>query len=318
MEGTGKLTQILSSSLLFLVSFVVLAMGSPACPVPSVGDSILGRSGSRWDLDPRMVHANYPIGVVEGDEAALQRAFSIVQTNRDSYVALLFYASWCPFSKVFRPNFHILSDWFPAVHHFAFEESVIRPSILSKHGVHGFPTILLLNSTMIVRYRGPRNKNSLVAFYNHVTGVDPSAKLIPLDEIMDSPRVSESMEDAHENCPFSWAKSPEKLLQQDGYLALASCFLLMRLLHRFLPSLNACFQRAWRRQMRYASLRNIWNSFKACLEQAKQGFSRLYPLKQSNLQEGAMNAKAWASKSLASVSLGESSSGRAYSTVKRN
>lgn len=65
MEGTGELTRTLSSSLLFLAAFVVLAMGSPACPVPSVGDSILGRPGSRWDLNPRMMHANYRIGVVE-------------------------------------------------------------------------------------------------------------------------------------------------------------------------------------------------------------------------------------------------------------
>ncbi|KAG6474405.1 5'-adenylylsulfate reductase-like 3 [Zingiber officinale] len=315
MEGTGKQTQALAAALLFLAAFVVLGTGSPACPVPSVGDSILGR----LDLDPSMMRANYRIGgVVEGDEAALQRALSIVQTNRDSYVALLFYASWCPFSKIFTPNFHVLCDWFPAIHHFAFEESVIRPSILSKHGVHGFPTLLLLNSTMMVRYRGPRTLNSLVAFYNHVTGVDPSAEPISLAEIRDSPRTTEPTEDMQANCPFSWAKSPEKLLQQDGYLALASFFLLMRLLHLFLPSLNACFQRAWRRQMRYASLRNIWNCLKAYMEQAKQGFSRLHPCKQSNLQEGAMNARAWASQSLASVSLGESSSGRAYPTVERN
>lgn len=63
---------------------------------------------------------------------ALQRALSIVQTNRDTYVALLFYASWCPFSKNFTPNFHVLSDWFPAIHHFAFEESIIRPRYIKK------------------------------------------------------------------------------------------------------------------------------------------------------------------------------------------
>jgi hypothetical protein len=43
-------------------------------------------------------------------------------------------------------------------------------SILSKNGVHGFPTLFLLNSTVRVRYRGSRSLGSLVAFYSDVTG----------------------------------------------------------------------------------------------------------------------------------------------------
>lgn len=43
-------------------------------------------------------------------------------------------------------------------------------SILSKYGVHGFPTLFLLNSTMRVRYHGSRTFGSLVAFYSDVTG----------------------------------------------------------------------------------------------------------------------------------------------------
>lgn len=43
-------------------------------------------------------------------------------------------------------------------------------SILSKYGVHGFPTLFILNSTMRVRYHGSRTLASLVGFYNDVTG----------------------------------------------------------------------------------------------------------------------------------------------------
>lgn len=43
-------------------------------------------------------------------------------------------------------------------------------SILSKYGVHGFPTLFLLNSTMRDQYRGTRSLGSLVAFYAEVTG----------------------------------------------------------------------------------------------------------------------------------------------------
>lgn len=42
------------------------------------------------------------------------------------------------------------------------------------------------------------------------------------------------------------------------------------------------------------------------------------PYKRSNLQEGAMSAKAWASKSLASVSIGEASSSRNASLSERH
>lgn len=43
-------------------------------------------------------------------------------------------------------------------------------SILSKYGVHGFPTLFLLNSTTRVRYLGNRSFESLSAFYSDVTG----------------------------------------------------------------------------------------------------------------------------------------------------
>lgn len=45
-------------------------------------------------------------------------------------------------------------------------------STLSKYGVHGFPTIILLNSTMRVAYRGSRTLDSLATFYSDVTGKD--------------------------------------------------------------------------------------------------------------------------------------------------
>lgn len=43
-------------------------------------------------------------------------------------------------------------------------------SILSKYGVHGFPTLFIMNSTRRDRYRGPRTLGSLVAFYYGFTG----------------------------------------------------------------------------------------------------------------------------------------------------
>ncbi|ONK60674.1 uncharacterized protein A4U43_C08F21340 [Asparagus officinalis] len=144
------------------------------------------------------------------------------------------------------------------------------------------------------------------------TGLKP-ATLDPafVHRAADSPDLPEP-EDVteQENCPFLWARSPEKLLQQDTYLALASSFVLLKLLYLLIPTLNACAERTWRRHIRYASLLSLWDHFQAYLQEAKQGLNRLNPRKRSNLQEGAMNAKAWASKSLATVSFREPSTSR--------
>lgn len=239
------------------------------------------------------------VGVVEGDEITLQRAANIVVANRDQYVAVLFYASWCPFSKISLPVFNSMASLFPNIPHFAFEESVIRPSILSRYGVHGFPTVVLLHSSMPVRYHGSRSISSLTAFYSNVTGIKPtSADKTTKKKAIYLTNLTEHNLD-QENCPFSWAKSPEKLLQQDTYLILASSFLTLRLLYLLLPKLIGC-------------VISLWYYSQVFLQQTKRGFRRLNPCKGANLKEGAMNAKAWASKSLASVSIGEPS-GRAQS-----
>lgn len=259
-----------------------------------------------------------PVGVIEGDEVTLARAVNLLHADKDEYIAVLFYASWCPFSQECKPNFETLASLFPTIRHFAFEESAIRPSIISRYGIHGFPTLFLLNSTMRVRYHGPRTVKSLAAFYTDVSGINASVKstageamVHPLDDI-------EHKKDAEqENCPFWWARSPEKILQQDAYLALATSFVILRLLCHLFPKIDSFARWAWRRHNLFANLMGAHESFLAYLEQARQKFHRLYPSssKRGNLQEGAMNATAWASKSLASVSIGEPSAiGRTNST----
>jgi len=309
------------AALLILLGRFAPAVGisgeaAAACAKVSAVDSFLPASRDSCSAAESPVDGFEMVGVIEGDEAALQRALNLVYKNREEYVAILFHASWCPFSKICRPNFNIMSSMFPTIGHFAFEESVIRPSILSRYGVHGFPTLFLLNSTMRVRYHGSRTISSLVSFYSDVTGIKPaSVGSTSVDKVLDSsnlPEIEETPE--QENCPFSWARSPEKLLQQDTYLALASAFVLLRLLYHLVPKLNARVTRAWRRHMQYASLLNLWDHFQANLQEAKQGLNMLNPCKRSNLQKRAMNAKAWASKSLATVSIGEPSTSRAQST----
>lgn len=119
----------------------------------------------------------------------------------------------------------------------------------------------------------------------------------------------EKHETHQEACPFPWAKSPENLLQQETYLALATIFVIMRLLYYSFPTLCTYSQLAWRRYIINASLSSLWEHPVVHINRLLQLFKSLNePGKKSNLQEGAKNAKAWASKSLATVSFGDASS----------
>ncbi|KAK8967154.1 5'-adenylylsulfate reductase-like 3 [Platanthera guangdongensis] len=301
MEG-GIWRVAISLALVFGLALADTGGSPEGCRRLSASESILDLPETCSHVDVPAVGVGFA-GVLTGDETALQRVTSIVVTNRDQYVAVLFYASWCSFSRTCLPNFNSVASMFPSIPHFTFEESVIRPSILSRYGVHGFPTIFLLHSSMRVRYHGSRSISSLTAFYTNVTGIKPTA--------VDSTNMSNrgaaafvtnftQQSSEQENCPFSWARSPEKLLEQDACLALASYFLMLRLLYYVVPKLISCLRHAWRRQIQFEKLTSLWDYSQAFLRQAEHGFRLLNPCKRSNLQEGATNAKAWALKSLAS------------------
>ncbi|KGN62696.1 5'-adenylylsulfate reductase-like 4 [Cucumis sativus] len=302
---------LLFSLLLGFTHSVRVSDSPPFCPAESFLDTIFRfrDSNSNCPFHGDVRHYEF-IGVSEGDEASLQMALNMVHSNRYEYVSVLFYASWCPFSKSFRPSFSILSSLYASIPHFAIQESAVRPSILSKYGVHGFPTLFLLNSTMRARYYGSRTLSSLVAFYNDVTGIQTAS----LDQIS-SDRIGqvwnrEKHDDnsEQENCPFSWARSPENLLREETYLALATAFVLMRLIYIFFPTLLVYARYVWRRHLRNMRLGTLWERPLTCMKGAIQLFSHFKdPCKRSNLQGGAMNAKAWA-KSFATVSIGDASS----------
>ncbi|CAL0327369.1 unnamed protein product [Lupinus luteus] len=281
------------------------------CRRESVFDFILGFSDSTCSTPDSPPSFRY-IGDTEGDEVSFQKALNMVHKNNHEYVAVLFYASWCPFSRIFKPVFSIMASLSPSIPHLAIEESSVRPSTLSKYGVHGFPTLFLLNSTMRFRYFGSRTLGSLTGFYSDVTGISVDS----LDQLSLEKIGRLSVREKHSNtepesCPFSWARSPENLLRQETYLALATAFVVLRLLYLFFPTLLICIQYAWRRVIQNVRLGSLLEHPLVYLKRMIQSFKCLKePCKRSNLQEGAMNAKAWASKSLATVSIGEGSTSR--------
>ncbi|KAG4194143.1 hypothetical protein ERO13_A06G035300v2 [Gossypium hirsutum] len=284
----------------------------PFCLKESISDAIFDFRDSYCPINSDFTESIDFVGVTEGDEVSLQKVLNMVHKNSHDYVAVLFYASWCPFSRSFRPTFAILSSSYPSIPHFAIEESAVRPSILSKYGVHGFPTLFLLNSTMHVRYLGNRTFESLGAFYGLVTGIKKSS----LDKASMNKIGHLSNHEKHsstepESCPFPWARSPENLLRQETYLALATTFVLLRLLYLLYPTLLVFAHFTWRLLIRNLKLGSLLEHPLAYLKRAIQLFNSLKePCKRSNLQ-GAMNARAWASKSLATVSIGDANTSRA-------
>ncbi|XP_022773145.1 5'-adenylylsulfate reductase-like 4 [Durio zibethinus] len=313
MDSKAWLTRILILLLWWkLTCAISVPLRIPLCPKVSVSDAIFDFLHSYCPIHSDFSESIDFVGVAEGDEVSLQKALNMVHKNSHEYVAVLFYASWCPFSRSFRPSFSILSSSYPSIPHFAIEESAVRPSILSKYGVHGFPTLFLLNSMMRVRYHGNRSFESLGAFYSDVTGIkNKSPDKTSVDKIGHLSNNEEHNSTEQESCPFSWARSPENLFRQETYLALATTFVVFRLLYLFYPTLLVLSQFTLRRLIRNVKLGSLLEHPVAYLKRAIQLFNSLKePCKRSNLQ-GAMNARAWASKSLATVSIGDANTSRA-------
>ncbi|KAL9258763.1 5'-adenylylsulfate reductase-like 4-like protein [Drosera capensis] len=295
--------------------------GSPVgvCPVGSLGDWVLGfpDSGCDGEDGSEILEAveviEHIVLVLQGGELALQKALHMVYSRTHRYVAILFYASWCPFSQGFKPSFSALAFSFPSVPHFTIEESAVRSSILSKYGVHGFPTLFLLNSTMRVRFGGSRSFNSVSSFYSGVTGVTPDQLHSNPPNSAQHPSCRDKAEDAEEeNCPFSWARSPENLLCQETYLALASAFVLLRLMYLVFPYLLELARFVRRLRMQNPIIQSLRDHLLAYLNRGVHSLTCISrPCKRSNLHEGALTARTWASKSLASaVAIGDASTNR--------
>lgn len=130
---------------------------------------------------------------------------------------------------------------------------------------------------------------------------------VSLDEIGFSDHGKQHL--IQEICPFPWAKSPENLLQQETYLALATIFVILRLLYFASQMLKGCHL-TWKRYITCDRLKKLCLNPMAYFDGVIQLCNHLKkPCKNSNLQEGAKNAKVWASKSLATVSsFGDSNS----------
>ncbi|KAL4351211.1 hypothetical protein GQ457_06G017290 [Hibiscus cannabinus] len=249
-----------------------------------------------------------PISPLKVDGSFLDR--TLASKQRNGYTSVLFYASWCPFSRSLYPKFDTLSSMFPQVEHLAVEQSSASPSIFSKYGIHSLPSILMVNQTSRVRYRGSKDISSIIQFYEKTTGFETVQYMAESEPVVSG--------DDNRYMIQLWNETPMEIVKREPYLAFALLFLCFRGLLSIFPEVMSRLKAFWvsyaphlnleifgetsqlfARALHMVDVRRVWTKLRLC--------------KTRNFHQGAKSAHVWAS-SLASVSLGESSSGRSSSS----
>ncbi|CAN6719910.1 unnamed protein product [Malus baccata var. baccata] len=262
----------------------------------------------RYGLQSQCPISISPHPPLKVDGNFLDRALASQQ--RTDYAAVLFYASWCPFSRIMYSTFEKLSFMFPQVEHLAIEQSSALPSVFSRYGIHSFPSILIVNQTSRVRYHGPKSLSLLAQFYQKTTGLKP-VQYFDGDQIVSLNIREKSLIQSMSNMSLG------EISRREPYLAFAILFLCLRVILYTFPKVLTRLQAFWvlyiphfnlgifgetsqimGRILPMVDVRRIWTKLRLC--------------KTRNFHEGAKNARVWAS-SLTSVSLGESSSARSSS-----
>ncbi|KAI3798278.1 hypothetical protein L1987_33549 [Smallanthus sonchifolius] len=246
---------------------------------------------------PATIAASSPI---EMDGESLDRLLSSFKSN--AYTAILFYASWCPFSKNLQPKFNALASMYPQIKHVKVEQSSALPSVFSRHGIHSVPSILIANKTARVQYHGPKDLRSLLDFYQLTTGLAHEVNFTEEDEL----------ESSSENSPRtlgSWAS-----LKDEPCLSFSLLFVLLKAFLYLCPNFVSNVMTLWVTYIPRLNLA-IFGESKQLLAHAlnlfdvKSAFRKLKLSKSRKFHNGARSARVLAS-SLASVSLGETSSAR--------
>ncbi|KVI08322.1 5'-adenylylsulfate reductase-like 5 [Cynara cardunculus var. scolymus] len=232
---------------------------------------------------------------IEMDGESLDRLLS----STNVYKAILFYASWCPFSRNAQPKFDALASMYPQIMHVKVKQSSALPSVFSKHGIHSVPSILIVNGTTRMQYHGPKNLHSLSDFYQRTTGLEPLMYLTE-DQVMPS----------SENRPRS-VVSWKDIMSEEPYLVFSLSLVLLKAFLILCPEVVSSVIALWVAYIPRLNLA-IFGESRQVLTHAlqlfdvKSAFSKLKVSKSRKFHNGARSARV-----LASLSLGETSSGRA-------
>eukprot|EP00249_Psilotum_nudum_P016323 c25766_g1_i1 orf=744-1808(+) len=323
-----KLDLFFYQSFLLLMFFLTAQVKSaasplPICQKPTFKEALLVQVDQCSSVD------QYSLGVVGGhtwrvaevNGTILERTLHIAQSRNDAYVAVLFYAKWCPFSKSLRSTFHALSLFFPAVYHVAVEESDLRPSGLSQYGVHSLPSLFLQNKKLKIRYYGPRTVGALGHFYKDITGLQPISVGTVKEEMSVRKQKREIVPKGMETYPLSLMKNLEKLLEDDMYLVLAALFLVLRVAYCIFPKVAECIKHYWVKNAHVLQAAKAVMRRELLLHADQQKYAkrnridggkglRTGKLQPSKTIRRGPYVNSWSSSSLAPVTLAEGSSSR--------
>ncbi|KAA8530328.1 hypothetical protein F0562_005037 [Nyssa sinensis] len=188
------------------------------------------------------------------------------------------------------------------------EQSSALPSVFSRYGIHSLPSLLIANQTARVRYHGPKDLHSLLHFYKRTTGLDPS---VDLTEDQTSYLRSDQ-----EVLPWNGNYSLKDILTREPYLVFSALFLFLRAFLYFFPEILSNLTALWVTYMPHLNLGIFGESSQLLgrvlhLIDVKRIWSKLKLCKTRSFHRGARSAQVWAS-SLASVSLGDTSSARLF------
>ncbi|GFP92461.1 5'-adenylylsulfate reductase-like 5 [Phtheirospermum japonicum] len=239
---------------------------------------------------------------IQVDGETFERTMS--SSRKNEYTAVLFYASWCPFSGIFRSKFSTLSSMYPQIKHVMVEQASVVPSVFSRYGIHSVPSLLIVNQTKQMRYHGRKDLQSLVNFYRRTTGLDPIVDMVE-DTSCDS-NIDQKV------FHLSNGASLKEIFSCEPYLLLSILFVLSRALMYFFPELASRLMAMWAAYIPHLNMGIFGESRQLIgrvlhLIDVERIWSKLKLCKTRNFHKGARNARVWAS-SIASVSLGESSS----------
>ncbi|KAJ4873699.1 5'-adenylylsulfate reductase-like 5 [Raphanus sativus] len=260
----------------------------------------------RFDLDSKCPPSMYPTPPIEVDGDSLDRLMAL-NHDGNAYVSVLFYASWCPFSRALRPKFDMLSSMFPQIQHLAVEHSQALPSVFSRYGIHSLPSILMVNQSSKARYHGRKDLTSLIEFYEESTGLKPVQYVAEAE-------ATTSL-DARDGNLITWLRkgtSISEVYKQDPFLVLSLLFICVQIAIHVFPMAEPRLKALWASYVpnlnleRFGEVSQVFSRAIHMVD-VRRLWLKLTLVKTRSFHERAKNARAWAS-SLASVSLGQTSS----------
>ncbi|CAH8388308.1 unnamed protein product [Eruca vesicaria subsp. sativa] len=261
----------------------------------------------RFDLHSQCPLSLPPNPPIEVDGDSLDRLMDLNFGGSGYVFAVLFYASWCPFSRAVRPKFDMLSSMFPQIQHLAVEHSQALPSVFSRYGIHSLPSILMVNQTLKARYHGRKDLTSLIEFYEESTGLKPVQYLAEAE-----PATSLDTTDGN---LITWLRNGTsicEIFKRDPFLVLSLLFICLQMAILVFPIAESRMKALWASYAPNLNLERfgeVSQVFSRALHMVdvRRLWLKLKLVKTRSFHERAKNAQAWAS-SLASVSLGQTSS----------